>query len=204
MVELGPASADEMVLAFLRAEIDSPRFPTPEGLLLRDQLRQSGLDPNSLIDNADLCDAQANDWRREILRQWRGYPTSEPVFINMPADVSWRRVRLQPDEIGALKYCHHQTWLALSGAGRLVVAGAANIGKVLVPANVNTHVSRVVGRVRRGERFPELILVQALDGGLIPLEGHTRATAYVVAPVRESIEALVGTSPHIGQWAFHG
>jgi hypothetical protein len=86
----------------------------------------------------------------------------------------------------------------------LVADGAANIGTVEAPDNVNAHVAQVANRVRQGEKFPELILVQTGDGGLIVLEGHTRATAYVAAPVREPIEALVGTSPRISQWAFHG
>jgi hypothetical protein len=154
-----------------------------------------------LVDNADLSDPKANAKRAQILKWWTD---PKHVFDGMPANVAWRRVRLQPDEIGGLKYCHHQTWLALSGASRLVADGAANIDTVVAPANVNTHVARVVGRVRQGEKFPELILVQALDGGLILLEGHTRATAYVVAPVREPIEALLGASPHISRWAFHG
>src|SRR5262245_2755847 len=190
-----------MVLAFLRAEIDSPRFPTAQGLLLRDQLRGMGLDSSTLINTADLCDAAANAMRREILRQW-----TEPkkVFTGMPADVAWRRVRLQPDEIGGLTYCNHRTWLALSGPSRLVADGAAKIDKVIAPDNVNEHVARVTDRVQRGERFPELILVQTRDARLIILEGHTRATAYVLAPVHEPIEALVGTSPRISQWAFHG
>jgi hypothetical protein len=201
VVNIGPASPDEMVLAFLRAEIDSPRFSTPEGWLLRDQLRQSGLDPSSLADKADLTDPRANAKRAEILKWWTD---PKHVFDGMPSNVSWRRDRLQPDEIGGLKYCQHPTWLGLSGTSRLVADGAANICKVVAPDNVNTHVARVADRVRRGEKFPELILVQALDGGLVILEGHTRATAYVVAPVHGPIEVLVGTSPRIGQWAFHG
>jgi hypothetical protein len=190
-----------MRLAFLRAEIDSPRFPTAQGLLLRDQLRQCGLDSSFLIDNADLGDAHANALRRDILRQWTD---PKKIFAGMPGEVTWRRVRLQPEEIGGLMYCYHPTWLALSGPSRLVADGAANIGRVVAPDNVDKHVCCVADRVRQGEKFPELILVQALDGRLILLEGHTRATAYVVAPVREPIEALVGTSPHISQWARHG
>jgi hypothetical protein len=154
-----------------------------------------------LVDNADLSDPKANAKRAEILKSWTD---PKHVFDGMPANVTWRRVRLQPDEIGGLRYCHHPTWLALSGASRLVADGAANIGKVVAPANVNTHIAQVADRVRRGEKFPELILVQALDGGLILLEGHTRATAYMLAPLRGPIEALVGMSTGIGQWAFHG
>jgi hypothetical protein len=201
VVELGPATDDEMVLAFLRAEIDSLRFQNAQELVLRDHIRQAGHDPSSLVDNADLSDPKANAKRAEILKWWTD---PKHVFDGMPANVTWRRVRLQPDEIGGLKYCHHQTWLALSGASRLVADGAASIDTVEAPDNVHTHVARVADRVRQGEKFPELILVQALDGGLILLEGHTRASAYVVAPVLEPIEALIGTSPGIGRWCSHG
>jgi hypothetical protein len=193
-----------MVRAFLRAEIDSPRFQDGQGLRLRDQIRQVGLDPRSLIDTADLGDTRANALRREILRQWRGYCDAKSMFAGMPDDVTWRRVRLQPDEIGSLLYCNHPTWIALAVSGRSVADGAANINKVVAPDNVNAHITQVADRVRRGEKFPELILVQTLDGQLILLEGHTRATAYLIAPIRGPIDAFVGSSLQIGQWAFHG
>jgi hypothetical protein len=105
MQELGPATDDEMVLAFLRAEIDSPRFRDARGVL-RDKMRQAGYDPRFLIDNGDACDPQANAHRRAILKQWTD---PKRVFAGMPPDVTWRRVRLQPDEIGGLEYCNHPT-----------------------------------------------------------------------------------------------
>lgn len=200
MEELGRATADEMVLAFLRAEIDSPRFHDAEGLRMRGLLLKSGLDPG-LIDNADPGDSQANAIRKEILKWW-----CEPkfVFSGMPEDVIWRRVRLQPFEVGALRYCAHPTWIALSGESRLVADGAANIERVSAPNDVNNHVIAVAELVRQGDKFPALIAVQALGDGLILLEGHTRATAYVVAQVRDSTEVIVGTSPQIRQWRFYG
>jgi hypothetical protein len=204
MLELGPVGADEMVLAFLRAEVDSPRFRNAQGLVLRDHLRQAGLDPNALIDKADLGDLQASAQRREILRWWRGYGDDKLLFRGLPIDVSWRRVRLRADEIGRIKYCDYPAWLALSGPSRLVADGAASVDTVMAPENLNAHIAQVADRVRRGDKFPELILVQTMDCGLILVEGHTRATAYVVAPVREPIDALVGTSQRIMQWAFHG
>ena len=55
MREIGPASNAEMVLSFLRAEIDSPR-----GLHYIAVLNQMRADRYSLIDNADLNDANPN------------------------------------------------------------------------------------------------------------------------------------------------
>ena len=55
MREVGPASNDEMVLSFLRGEINSPRWG-PHYMAVLNQIRTDRL---SLIDNADLNDADA-------------------------------------------------------------------------------------------------------------------------------------------------
>jgi hypothetical protein len=148
MQELGPATADEMIRAFLRAEIDSPRFRSAQGLLLRDQLHQLGVDAIHFINNGDIGNAQSNAVRREILRQWRGYGDDKLLFAGMPTNVAWRRVRLQPDEIGSLRYCNYPTWMELSGPSRLVADGAANVGKIEVRDNLCTHVVQLAHRVR--------------------------------------------------------
>jgi hypothetical protein len=56
MREIGPASNAEMVLSFLRAEIDSPRSG-PHYIAVLNQMRA---DRYSLIDNGDLNDANPN------------------------------------------------------------------------------------------------------------------------------------------------
>ena len=56
MREIGPALNAEMVLSFLRAEIDSPVYGTRNMAVLN----QMGTDRSSLIDNADLNDANPN------------------------------------------------------------------------------------------------------------------------------------------------
>jgi hypothetical protein len=53
MIELGPATEDEMVLAFLRAEVESSRFGGPYQNCF-DQLEKLGIDQKLLLDNADL------------------------------------------------------------------------------------------------------------------------------------------------------
>ena len=56
MREEGSVSNDEMVLSFLRGEIDSPRWG-PHYIAVLSRMRSDRL---SLIDNADLNDADAN------------------------------------------------------------------------------------------------------------------------------------------------
>ena len=63
MFEMGPASNDDMVLAFLRAEIDSPVWG-PHYMQVVGSLR---FERSSLIDKADLNDLYANSVRGTIL-----------------------------------------------------------------------------------------------------------------------------------------
>jgi hypothetical protein len=78
---LGPATEDDMVLVFLRAEIDSSRFAVD----LLAALADLGLD-RSLIDRADLSNAEGNLRRRQVLEEFRG-PRRGPgagVFWRLP------------------------------------------------------------------------------------------------------------------------
>jgi hypothetical protein len=79
MIELGPTTEDAMILAFLRAEVNSPRFGSVVqhwlGLLRSDR---------GLIDNADLADAAQNAIRKELLGGVRGYGKDAYLFRGFP------------------------------------------------------------------------------------------------------------------------
>src|SRR5713226_850185 len=53
----------------------------------------------------------------------------------------------------------------------------------------------VVADLKRGKKFPDLIGVEGQNGDIILMEGHTRATAYVVSPPADPIRCIVGSSP---------
>ena len=71
---VGPSSVDEMVLAFLRAEIDAPRY----------QLFFANVN-RRLIEEPDLTDGAQNRARREALAYRHG------LYDRVPADTSWHR-----------------------------------------------------------------------------------------------------------------
>src|SRR2546425_34638 len=123
MLDLGPVTEDEMVLAFVRGEIDSPLYGFRAGL---------GPHAGRIVDHADLADAEGNTARKEVLRQGRGYP-DRLLFQGLPRNVTWRRFRLDPNEVADLRYANHPAWVALSGGTRRVRDGAANVGSS-VPA----------------------------------------------------------------------
>jgi hypothetical protein len=199
MKELGSATEDEMVLAFLKAEIDSPCY----GPCCQSYLTRLGLDRKPLIDEADIGNAKHNQIRLELLKKCRGYKANQYLFTDFPGDVQWRRVELEPGELKRLKYINLETWTTLTGKTRRVVDGARNVGTIPIDEDTIARIKAVADRITRGDRFPELIVVEGDGQDLILLEGHTRATAYVLAEPSYPIELLVGSSREMNKWHYY-
>jgi hypothetical protein len=197
MMDLGPTTEDQMILAFIQAEIDSPRF----GKTYADILQNSKLS-RTLIDNPNIGSSSESQIRRELLRLVRGYGSDSYLFRGFPMDTTWRRFALEAGDYRLLLYANHPTWTGLSAGTRLVIDGARNIDIIVAPENASANIKAVAARLREGKRYPELIAVEGEEGILILVEGHTRATAYVVAQF-EPIEIIVGTSRNMSGWAYY-
>lgn len=189
MLELGPASTHEMVLAFLKGEIDS----APHRDRYAQALSTRGLDRLSLIDRADLGDEHANRERENVLGDVRGYGRNQALFSNFPVTAEWRRVSLVPSDFLRLKYINDGKWPDLPG-DRSVQHG-------LAAAIDFPEVRDILERIHAGAPISDLILVDDLKGHLVLLDGNHRATALLAAEVAK-IEALVGSSPEMPQWPF--
>lgn len=198
---------EEMVLAFLKAEIDSPRFKKS----VKEVLSKSNK-TRSLIDQANLNDVEENKLRAVCLAS-RGFKNKQalfPLFQGFPPNTSWKRMSLSKKELGILKYANFPTWTKLSAGTRRVADGAKNINIIQVSENanvkINTNVKAVQKLVEIGVVFPELILVgKNRKDNLILLEGHTRATAYELAKdyLQDEIEIIVGYSEGLGSWSWY-
>ena len=199
MIEIGPATENEMVLAFVQAEIDSARF----GPIYTGILSNSGINRESLIDRADLNSAKDNWMRKELLKRVRGYGNDSLLFRGFPNSVQWRRVGLEAADWEMVTYANYPTWLTLSGGTRIVADGAKNIESIVVAEDANRNIKAVAADVRGGKRYPALIGVDGLNGEIILLEGHTRATAYALAKSSERVECIIGSSPTMKTWAFY-
>jgi hypothetical protein len=192
-----PATSEQVTLAFLRGQVDSPRW----GRYYLDYLRRHRLSRTELIDRADLADGRQNAARAALLRAASGH-----IFNGFPAGTTWTRCTISASDLGRLKYINATPWTTLSGRTRLVADGARNLDSVPVKDgrfDVNAHVKAVMEALREGETFPELILVEGDDGDLILLEGHARATAYVAEGLEAPVAAFVGSSPKMRQWNFY-
>lgn len=194
MKELGAASEEEVVLAFLRAEIDSPKWG-PDYLRVLSAL---DLDPASLIDDANLEDPLACDTRKVLLGAVRGYGRDDALFKNFPRDTTWRRVELAPSDFRRLKcISRDDRWSNLTGGTRLIEEAARNLDTY---PELAERVSVARERIEQGLPMAELITVENDAGDLILVEGHTRATAYMLAD--RPFQSFVGTSPLMSQWHF--
>jgi hypothetical protein len=194
LIELGPASNDEMILSFIRAEIDSRRW----GPRYAAALSERGFDRSSLIDRPDLKDSDANRNREILLGDVRGYGRNQLLFAKFPMDTKWRRASLGPTEFEGLRYIGNDSfWRDLTAGSRSVEDGAKNYKGSPIADDVDS----VVHEISRETSIPELILVESAQDRLVVLDGSIRATAYVVAKTRP-ILALVGSSPTMSRWVF--
>lgn len=172
-----------MVLEWLKAELESARFSAN----LKQSLQELG-ETESLITNADLDDEGQNKRRLDVLKEYRDW---------FKADVNkfgWQLVELNQQEAGDLKYIHYDYWNELSGDTRLVQKAAENIRAGLVVFDVpNDGFYSVAQAVEAGRDFPPIIIVEQ-DGEQEIVEGHVRATGYVLATGTDKpLMAIVGT-----------
>src|SRR5689334_2852807 len=111
MLELGAASDDQVVLAFLRADMQSPKWR----MNYLPPLQALRLDPKKILELANLSDPAENWARKLVLGAVRGYGRDEWLFKDFPQDVSWRRVMVEPSDFERLKYVgRDMDWIKLS------------------------------------------------------------------------------------------
>lgn len=201
MIEQGAATEAEMIIAFLRAEVNSPRYfathiaPCCEGM---------GLSPTELITNGDVRNEYENDLRRRILGLYRGYGRNAVLFQWFPTDVVWRRVLIEPQDHGRLLFADKTGWVALSDGTRLVRRLAEKIALGQAPPDPADRVTAIQQALCAGTIYPELIAVQANgDKSLVLVEGHSRATAYVGLKWSKNIEMILGFSPEMRSWFYY-
>jgi hypothetical protein len=175
---LGPSSNDEMVLAFLQGELDSPRF----GDAVRSGLEARGFDER-LIRVPDLDDEIENGHRGSILLEYRPWLTDPDLLRSWPPNAAWRWVDLTRKEVEALHYVTYDYWDALSGGTHLVGDGARSVQNGTVIFEVpNDRFWEVARKIEAGETLSAIIIVSSVGESVCTLiEGHLRATGYLLA-----------------------
>jgi hypothetical protein len=197
MIERGSATEDDVIAAFLQAEIDASRYSeVVEGAL-------EGMGWNrSLIDTPNLTNREENAARRDILAFYRGYPDNL-LFRSFPPDVTWRRVELEPADFPAIRYANHPVLLKLSAGSRRIADGARIFAENPADHPDMAQIPAARAAFCSGRRFAPLILVQANWDAPVLIEGHTRATIYVMERFADPVDAFVGSSPSMSRWSLY-
>src|SRR5437660_3595994 len=204
MDDLGQATENQVSLAGLQAEIESPEFqaylvgnpPNPADLSRALKAARS----------PDLRDQTQNDLRRQIITATYGFGQGSGSFQGLGRDITWRRFRLSTDEVGEMLYARQgAAWPILSPATRKVAEGATNVGHVFTGDQTNMVVlSLASGLCHSDKKVPEIITLRRPDGRLVILEGHARATAIVLEAHRfpKGVDVYVGEGPSVANWPF--
>ena len=204
MDDLGAATEDQVILAWLQAEIESPDFqayivgnpPNPANL---SAVLKAARSP-------DLRDQTQNDLRRQVITSLYGFGQGKGSFEGLGDDINWRRLKLAPAEVAEMLYARHEgAWQLLSPVTRKVAEGATNIGHVYTGDATNMVVlSLASGLCHSDKKVPEIIALKRPDGRLVILEGHARATAIVLEAHRfpHGVQAYVGEGASIAGWAY--
>lgn len=204
MEDAGAATEDQVILAWLQAEIESAGFqqyligdpPNPANLSLALKLARS---PN-------LHDSEQNRMRRQIIASIHGFGMGVGQFQGLANDIKWRRFKLTTGEVGEMLYASRSgAWTILAPVSRKVAEGATNVGHVFTGDQTNMVVlSLAYGINHTDKKVPEIIALRRPDGWLVILEGHARATAIVLEAQRfkHSVEVYVGDSPSVANWAY--
>lgn len=186
-----------MIAAFLKAEINSPRWKQ----CILEQLARDGVS-RSLVDTPDLKDDRENALRTKLLG-FRGYNQDTYLFAGFPDDVEWQRAVLAVADLRKVAVINQVPWIEFSGRSRLAWEAARNLASGQVVHAVRDDIDGALKQLARGIPFPEIILVgRPLGETLVVLEGHVRLMALLTLGDEIETTAIVGTSPNISKWQY--
>ena len=197
---LRAASEDEIIAAFLAAEIDSGRFRTH----VLSALAAAGAN-ESIIRAPQLNDPGEAVLRARVLA-YRGWPSTY-LFIGFPRNVAWTRVSLLRGELEQTRYPALDEWQRRSPT-RLPEAAASGLRSgALAEPDLRQACRLLSERYRLGGAVPPIIVVSTEPGGrLVVLEGCVRLTAMFWDRPRGEpveIEAFLGVSVEMDRWRYY-
>jgi hypothetical protein len=198
---LRAASEDEVVAAFLAAEIDSGRFRAH----VVSALAAVGAN-ESLIRAPRLNHPRESELRARVLA-YRGWPRTF-LFDGFPRNVAWTRISLTRAELAQMQYPALDEWRRRSPTRLPEVAAARLRSGELAEPGLRQACRLLSERYRLGSEVPPIIVVSTQPSGrLVVLEGCLRLTAmFWESPRGEpaETETLLGVSGGMDRWRHYG
>ncbi len=178
---------EEMILAFLKGELNSKRFNDD----LKNALNELGLDANIIL-NGNIEDGQENLDRLKIMKEFRGYP-DEKLFKRFPKIDEWKLVELSESDIDNIYYIDYDYWNELSNGTSKPVEAAKVIKSGVEIYGVSNRPFLEGVEYNKTNKFPPVILITCNDVKYLIIEGHSRMTIYGFNPSK-----LNGTYAYVG------
>jgi hypothetical protein len=195
-----PALEAEVVLAFLRGEIDSDRFGND---VRRALIGAGGL---QLVRSPDLDSEEENRARERALAAARGWRNTE-LFEGFPETVDWYYGVLQASDLSRVRFIDYSYWNELSGGSRRPVDVLPTLRSGRLPTWLTELGTdwcfEFAARLAKAGAVDDLIVMATPDlGELVLLEGHARLTAIFVGGLQQrlTVRAYLGLSAAIQQW----
>lgn len=179
-----------MVLEFLCAELESPRFA---------QRYRNWLSQHRISDDVSLKTLDPAV-RKDLL--WSVRPG---LFKTLPKDIVWQEVLLESQDWDKVMYINEDVWRNFSAGTRLVQRGIKKLGQPHHEV-FTQRVSEIAAQLQAGEQLPKIIIIAKPDlARLVLLEGHARATAYVSSNIycEKQVPAILGTSEKVVNWTWY-
>lgn len=189
MEKIRESSEAEMILEFLRAELNSARFSEQ----LTKCMERLGI-AKELITDADLNDETGNVQRKKLLGDFRGYGENRELFERFPMVSEWILCRVSGADLEHIRYIDYSYWNELSKGTGKPLSAAETIGNGIEIFGVsNEGFLHAAEYIKSGGRFPKLFFLTADDKEFVIVEGHQRMTAYALVPeCFKDVEVIVG------------
>ena len=195
-----PCSEDEVILEWLRAEIQSDRFSVD----LKRKMEELSIGVE-VIEKADISNTTENQLRKQLM-EFRGYLSRTGLFESLPQNMVWTRLVVDSQTlIESVFYICYSYWEKISKGTRQAVNAARFIqsGKTAFDAP-NDRFLKIAQDYATGKDMPKMILVGD-QNKVVVLEGHARLTGLALAgkAAPKEITVYLGKTEDLSGWSLY-
>ena len=182
------SSEDEMLLEYLKSEINSNRFSER----LKKTLTELSISKDIIL-NGNLESEIENKQRKLIMEKFRGYPT-EDIFERFPKEFNWFYVEFEEGDIDKIFYLNWEYWNEISNGTSKPTEAAKNIYDGVEIYNVsNEPYYTGLKYLESNNKFNPIVAITCNGKKFVLIEGHSRMTVYGMKP-----QLFIGTFGYVG------
>lgn len=182
MKHLKSIDPDEVVTVWLRTELNSKRFQND----LKKSLSEYSLDTN-IITAPNLNNKEENQLRLKVLKDYRSW------FKDDIYSYSWELVELTHEDVRKLRYIEYSYWNELSDNTHLAGVAAKNVEQGKVVYDISNDNFWDIAKAMDNSKDFEPVIILEREYGLEIVEGHARATGYLLSSATKIFKGIIGT-----------